>query len=89
MQNTLNKKQIKLENKKRKEIIDLYKECINRENFSIEKCIYYSAIAVLIATSMLDNYFFDYGFERFLAVFITGLSICSNDKSIPVDEALN
>ena len=59
------------------------------KNFSIEKCIYYSAIAVLIATSMLDNYFFDYGFERFLAVFITGLSICFNDKSIPVDEALN
>ena len=33
------KKQIKLENKKRKEIIDLYKECINRETFSIEKLV--------------------------------------------------
>ena len=27
------------ENKKRKEIIDLYKECINRETFSIEKLV--------------------------------------------------
>lgn len=33
------KKRIKLENKKRKEIIDLYNECINSENFSIEKSV--------------------------------------------------
>ncbi len=33
------KKQLKLENKKRKEIIDLYKECIDNKTFSIEKLV--------------------------------------------------
>lgn len=33
------KKHIKLENKKRKEIINLYKECINSQTFSIEKLV--------------------------------------------------
>ena len=32
-------KNIKLENKKRKEIIELYKECINKETYSIEKLV--------------------------------------------------
>ena len=33
------KKQLKLENKKRKGIIDLYKECIDNKTFSIEKLV--------------------------------------------------
>ena len=32
-------KNIRLENKKRKEIIDLYKECINPNTYSIEKLV--------------------------------------------------
>ncbi len=32
-------KNIKLENKKRKEIIELYKECINKDTYSIEKLV--------------------------------------------------
>ncbi len=32
-------KNIKLENKKRKEIIELYKECVNKETYSIEKLV--------------------------------------------------
>lgn len=50
------------------------------KNKNIGSIICYLAIIVLIISSIFDNFFFDYGFERFLAIFIIGISICKEEK---------
>ena len=56
---------------------------------NIEKKVFASSILVLILTSIVDNFFFDYGFERFLAIFLVGLALSSSLEDLPFQKVLN
>lgn len=40
-----------------------------------KKLVIFLAIIALVSSSIVDNFFFDYGFERYFAVFLSALSI--------------
>ena len=52
---------------------DLHIKVFKKNSF--EKTILYFAILILMISSIFDNFFFDYGFERYLGLFYIGLSI--------------
>ena len=56
---------------------DLHIKVFKKNSF--EKTILYFAILILMISSIFDNFFFDYGFERYLGLFYIGLSIYHYD----------
>lgn len=57
---------------------DLHIKVFKKNSF--EKTILYFAILILMISSIFDNFFFDYGFERYLGLFYIGLSIYHYDS---------
>lgn len=57
---------------------DLHIKAFKKNSF--EKTILYFAILILMISSIFDNFFFDYGFERYLGLFYIGLSIYHYDS---------
>lgn len=56
------------------------------KNKNIGSLICYLAIIVLIASSILDNFFFDYGFERFLSIFIVGIFLVKKENPLIINQ---
>lgn len=56
---------------------DLHIKVFKKNSF--EKTTLYFAILILMISSIFDNFFFDYGFERYLGLFYIGLSIYHYD----------
>ena len=56
------------------------------KNKSKEKILLLSAILVLLSTSIVDNFFFDYGFERYFAIFLVGIAIELKKENVKVIE---
>ena len=56
------------------------------KNINKDKLLFFMGIITLMLISIFDNFFFDYGFERYLAIFLVGIAGCDDINKIALND---